>query len=50
MDLQVQVIAEEKLKWVQRLKCKIQQTEIFTLWEDYVATKLVGKELLCEVS
>ena len=46
MDVQPQLIAKEKLKRVQRLKYKNQQTKIFALWEDYVVDLTHGFKLL----
>ena len=50
MDVQAQFSSKEKLKQVQRLKYKNQQTKILLLWEDYVANKLDGEQLLGEIS
>ena len=36
VDVQAQLIADGKLKQVQCIKYKNQQTKIFALWNDYV--------------
>ena len=50
MDVQAQLIGEEKLKHVQCIKYKNQQTKMFGLQDDYVVNKLNGKELLHAIS
>ena len=41
--MQAQLIAEEKVKRVQHLKYKNQQTKIFALWEVYIVKTIWWK-------
>ena len=50
VDVQAQLIADQKMKQVQCIKYKNQQKKILVLQVDYVVDKVDGKELLREIS